>query len=149
MRNANKGDFQPFNASKWKIGIVAARFNQDITDELLKNALKAAKKYQIPVKNIKIVKVAGSIEIPLALQKLARERRYKSLLAIGCVIRGETPHFDYVCKMVSEGVLRVQLDESISIGFGILTCNTLAQAKARAHLGGEHLAAALHLARVI
>jgi len=71
------------------------------------------------------------------------------LLALGCVVQGETPHFDYVCKFVTEGVLRVQLDEQIAIGFGVITCNNQAQAEARANLGDQFLDAVLQQARSI
>lgn len=149
MQKAKQANFQPFNASAWRIGIVVAQFNQDITDELHQNALAQAANYDIPPENINSVKVAGSVEIPLALQQMAKSGRYKALLAIGCIVRGETPHFGYVCKFVTEGVLRVQLDEKIPIGFGVLTCNTKKQAEARAHLGGEFLDAVLHQAKTI
>ncbi len=149
MKQADKGDFQPFDASRWKLGIVVAQFNQAITDTLLAAALARAEEYKIPSDRITVVKVAGSVEIPLALQLLADSASYTALLAIGCVIRGETPHFDYVNKFVCEGVLRVQLDNKIPIGFGILTCEDEAQALARQHLSGEHLDAALHLANAL
>ncbi len=146
MQHATQADFKPFDASDWKIGIVTAQFNKHITEKQLNSALEAAKTYKIPEKNITIVRVAGAIEIPLALQKLAIGGQYKALLALGCIIQGETPHFDYVAKYVTEGILRVQLDESISIGFGILTCNDEEQALVRTELAGDHLEAALQQA---
>ncbi len=149
MRQSETGDFQLFDASRWKIGIVVAQFNREITDKLLQSALTRAEEYKILSENITVVKVAGCIEIPLALQLLADSGDYTALLATGCVIRGETPHFDYVNKFVSEGVLRVTLDNKIPIGFGVLTCDNQAQAKARQHLGAEHLDAALQLAQAL
>lgn len=143
MQQAHQANFQPFNASQWHIGIVVSQFNKHITDKLKQSALARAEDYKIPSANITIIVVAGAIEIPLTLQQLASSGKYQALLAIGCVIKGDTPHFDYVCRYVVDGVLRVQLDHSVPIGFGVLTCNDEAQAQARAHLGGEHLDAVL------
>jgi len=149
MQKANRGDFAPFDAHDWKIGIVVAQFNAHITEQLYESAVARAADYGIAADNIATIRVAGAVEIPLALQSLAERDEYRALLAVGCVINGETPHFDYVCKFVTEGILRVQLDTSVPIGFGVLTCGNEAQAVARAHLGGEHLDAALHLAKVL
>lgn len=149
MQKANRADFAPFDASEWKIGVVVAQFNAHITEQLLASALKRAGDYQISSRNITIMRVAGAVEIPVAVQALADREEYQALLAIGCVINGATPHFEYVCKFVSEGILRVQLDAGLPIGFGVLTCQTEAQALERAHLGGEHLDAALQLAHSI
>jgi 6,7-dimethyl-8-ribityllumazine synthase len=136
-----------FDASTWKIGIVVAQFNQQITDQLYDAAIQRASDYGIRPENITTLRVAGAVELPLALQQLARVGGYQALLAIGCVIDGQTPHFEYVCKFATEGILRVQLDHNLPIGFGVLTCRTLEQARARAHLGGEHLDAAMSLAK--
>jgi 6,7-dimethyl-8-ribityllumazine synthase len=149
MQMANQAEFRPFDASEWKIGVVVAQFNMHITDQLYGAALSRAAEYKIVPDNITTIRVAGAIEIPLALQMLAEQEGYRALLAIGCVINGETPHFDYICKFVTEGVLRVQLDNSVPIGFGVLTCQNDAQAKARANLGGDHLDAALQLAKAL
>jgi 6,7-dimethyl-8-ribityllumazine synthase len=149
MQMANQGEFRPFDAGDWKIGIVVAQFNAHITDALYGSALSRAAEYKIVPGNITTIRVAGAIEIPLALQSLAEQEGFRALLAIGCVIRGDTPHFDYVCKFVTEGILRVGLDNSTPIGFGVLTCLNEAQATARTHLGGEHLDAALGLARAL
>ncbi len=149
MQAAKTGDFKPFDASKWRIGIVVAQFNKHITNELVEGALKRATDYKIEPANIDTVSVAGCIEIPLVLQSMAKSGKYNTLLAIGCVIRGATPHFEYVCKFVSEGVLRVQLDFNMPIGFGILTCDNEQQALERTNLGGEFLDAALQQAHTI
>ncbi len=149
MQKAERADFEPFNASDWRIGLVVAEFNKPITDQLKDSALKRAAAYHIPEANIDTFAVAGAVEIPLVLQQLAASKRYNALLAIGCVINGETPHFDYVCKFVTEGILRVQLDNATPIGFGILTCYDEIQAEARAHLGGEHLDAVLQQAKLL
>lgn len=149
MQKAQQADFAPFDAHDWRIGLVVAQFNKQITGQLRDSAVKRAAAYHIDASAVDVFTVAGAIEIPLVLQQMAASKRYDALLAVGCVINGETPHFEYVCKFVSEGVLRVQLDHAISIGFGVLTCNDEAQAQARAHLGGEHLDAALQQARLL
>lgn len=149
MQQAKQAEFKPFDAHGWKIGIVVARFNHDITEALYQSAVSQAKAYNINPEDITTIEVAGSVEIPVALQSLAKTGAYNALLAIGCVIKGETPHFDYVCKMVTEGVLRVQLDYNIPVGLGVLTCNNQEQAEARKNLGGDHLDATLHLAKVL
>lgn len=131
---------------KLKVGIVTARFNREITEELTASALQCLEECQVAKKNITTVSVAGSMEIPYALQKLVRTKRFDCLVAIGCVVRGETPHFDYVCRTAQEGALRVSLDHNIPIGFGVITVNSLDQAKARGHLGAEAVRAALELA---
>ncbi|MEK7574671.1 MAG: 6,7-dimethyl-8-ribityllumazine synthase [Patescibacteria group bacterium] len=135
-----------FDASRLKVGIAVSRFNKDITDKLLATALATLREYQVLEKNITVVSVPGSVETPFALQRLAKTKKYDCLVALGAVIKGETDHYMFVCKMIQEGVLRVMLDYSIPIGFGVLTVDTLAQAEARANLGGGAPAAALELA---
>lgn len=149
MQKARTADFKPFDASGWKLGIVTAQFNADITDKLEQGAIKRAEAYSVSSENIDVVKVAGAVEIPLVLQQMAKTGKYSALLAIGCVIKGETPHFDYVCKFATDGILQVQLSQNIPIGFGILTCNNLDEALARTDLGGEHLDAVLQQAQSI
>ena len=145
-----------FDGSKAKVGIVAARWNKEITDGLLESALVMLKKNKVTEQNIKVVSIAGSVEIPFALHKLAQSKKparpggrsggYDFLIALGCVIRGDTPHFDYVCKMAQEGILKVMIEDNIPVGFGVLTVNNLKQAKARIHVGGEAVLAGLELA---
>lgn len=149
MRNSLQADFSPFDASAWKVGIVVTQFNRHITDALKDGALKRARDYGLSKENVNVFAVAGAIEIPLVLQELAKTGAYDALLAIGCVIKGDTPHFDYVCRFVTDGILKVQLEQGMPIGMGVLTCNTEEQALARASLGGDHLDAVMHQARVI
>ncbi|MCL5775172.1 MAG: 6,7-dimethyl-8-ribityllumazine synthase [Patescibacteria group bacterium] len=136
----------PLQAGAFKVGLVTSRFNGEITEGLLRSAKLALKKYGVKEKNIATVSVAGAVEIPFALQKLALAQRYDCLVALGCVIRGETPHFDYVCKMAQEGVLRVSQDFRLPVGFGVLTVFSVKQARSRFHVGGEAVEAALELA---
>lgn len=137
-----------FDASRFKVGIVVSRFNSDITEKLLESALITLQEYRVKEKNIKVVKVAGSVEIPLALQKFAKTKKYDCLIALGAVIKGETDHYKYVCKTAQEGILRVMLDYNIPVGFGVLMVNTLAQAEARTESGGFACAAAIELANL-
>ncbi len=128
-----------------KVGIVRARFNEKITEQLLDAAVEALKQSHVAEGDIEVVAVAGSMEIPFALQQLARSKKFDCLVAIGCVIRGETPHFDYVCKMAQEGALRVSLDHHLPVGFGVLTLNSLEQVPERIHVGKDAALAALEL----
>jgi 6,7-dimethyl-8-ribityllumazine synthase len=84
------------------------------------------------------VTVPGAVELPLAARELAETSHYAGVVALGCVIRGETAHFDYVCQFATDGILRVQLDQELPVGFGLITCDTLEQAQSRAQLGGGH-----------
>ena len=141
---------QPFNASKYRVGIVVAQFNADITEKLLASALKAAKQFKMPVKNITVHRVAGSVEIPVVLKAMAETEKFDALVALGAIIRGETDHYDYVAKIVTDGVLEVMIDDQpIPVGFGVLTCNNVAQARSRVGSGAGALSAALHTARII
>ena len=146
MQGNDDKEFHIRNASRMRVGIVAARFNQAITGKLLAAAKEELNKFKVKEKNIAVLRVAGSIEIPFALQMLARTKKYDCLVALGAVIKGETPHFDYVCKIASEGVLRVMLDYHIPVGFGILTALHEGQAWARVKAAGHAVRAALELA---
>lgn len=149
MQQAKKARFKKFNCSKYKVGIVCAQFNAHITAGLLASAKKTLSLHKVLSKNIRVEKVAGCIEIPLVLQQLAKTKKYDCLIAVGAVIKGETPHFDYVAKIVAEGVLRVMLDYSIPIGFGVLMVNNFKQAKTRVSAGSQAAAAALNSLQAI
>ena len=154
-QEVQKGKFEAFDASGYRVGIVVAQFNRDITDGLLKSAFEMAEKYGLKQEDISVFQVAGSVEIPVVLRALSvtykymAEKKYDALVALGCVIRGETNHYDYVCKIVSEGVLRVMIDYGISVGFGVLMCETKEQALSRFHVGGEAMQAALQTLKVL
>ena len=146
IKNKQKKTVKYLNGKRLKVGIVVARFNGNVTEKLLQNALETLKKCQIKEKNIKIVSIAGAIEIPYALLQLAKSKKYDFLIALACIIRGDTPHFDYVCKMAQEGILKVMLEQNTPIGFGVLTTDNLKQAEDRHHVGGEAALASLELA---
>lgn len=122
------------SAAGLRFGIVASRFNQFITDRLLAGALDALKRAGVRETEIEIVRVPGSLEIPIAAKKLAQTGRYDAIICIGCVLRGETAHFDHVCSEVARGVQLAQLDTGVPMPFCVLTCDTLEQAVDRAGL---------------
>ena len=114
-----------------RFGIVAARFNDFIVERLLEAAVETLVNAGVEAGDLDVVRVPGAFEIPLALKLLAAGNRYDGLLAIGCVIRGETPHFDYVAGEASRGVTDISLEHRVPVGFGILTVDTIEQANAR------------------
>ena len=121
------------NASGMRFGIVVSRFNATITESLLEAALATLRRHGVAEHDVNVMRVPGAFELPLAVQRLAVEStRYDVLIALGCVIRGGTPHFEYVCRACTDGLVQVGLKFDIPIGFGVLTTDTLAQAEARA-----------------
>ncbi|MGL4668872.1 MAG: 6,7-dimethyl-8-ribityllumazine synthase [Saezia sp.] len=131
MQNADKGTPQPLNGAAFKIGIVQARFNADITDTLRQSAQTELNRIGVLDQNITLVQVAGALEIPLALQALADQDLYDALIAIACVIRGETYHFELVANESAAGITRVGLDYHIPIANVVLTTENKTQAQAR------------------
>lgn len=120
------------HGSDAKIAIVAARFNEYIVDSLVKGALNSLQRAGVAAANITLVHVPGAFELPLAASKLAASKQYDGILALGCVIRGATPHFDYVAGECSKGLAQVALESGLPVGFGVLTTDTLEQAIERA-----------------
>jgi len=117
-----------------RFALVVSRFNSFITDRLLAGALDALEASGAEAENIEVVRVPGSFEIPLAAKTLAAAGRADAVIAIGCVLRGETAHFDYVAGEVARGVQLAQLDTGVPVIFCVLTCDTLEQAIDRAGL---------------
>jgi 6,7-dimethyl-8-ribityllumazine synthase len=115
------------DATGLRLGVALTRWNAEIVGVLLDRALLAAEKCGVadPV----VVQVAGAVELPVVAQELARQ--CDAVVALGAVIRGGTPHFDYVCRSVTDGLTRVALDERVPVGNGVLTCDTVEQARAR------------------
>jgi 6,7-dimethyl-8-ribityllumazine synthase len=143
-----------FNARGLRFGIVASRFNDFIVDRLLDAAVATLLKHGVAPGDIEVVRVPGAFETPLAIKKLARSRRFQALIALGCVIRGATPHFDYVAGEAAHGIGRVSLNEEIPIGFGILTVDTIEQAIERAgtkagNKGADAALAAIQMATAL
>lgn len=132
----SSGAIRSISGKGLRIGIVASRFNSGITKKLLRGAEKTLRQKGVAAKDIRVVWVPGAFEIPIALQRLARSRRHHALIALGAVIRGETPHFDYVAGEAAHGIMQVSLREGISVAFGLLTTQNVKQALDRA--GGRH-----------
>ncbi len=120
------------DARGFKIGIVVSRFNSFISERLLDGAMDALVRHNADPEQIDVIRVPGAFEIPLAAKKLAGSGRYNGVICLGAVIRGATPHFDYVCAEVSKGVASVSLDSELPIAFGVITTDTIEQAVERA-----------------
>jgi 6,7-dimethyl-8-ribityllumazine synthase len=123
-------DLSTVDANGLTLGVVATRWHHEITDQLLDRALAAAK--ACGVADIAVARVAGSVELPVVAQALARGR--DAVVALGVVIRGETAHFEHVCRSVTDGLTRVALDESTPVAHGVLTVDSVDQALERAGL---------------
>jgi 6,7-dimethyl-8-ribityllumazine synthase len=119
-----------------RFAIVVARFNSFITDRLLAGALDALGRSGCTEANIEIVKVPGSWEMPVVARALAARKRHDAIICLGAVIRGDTPHFDYVAGQAASGLAQVAADTGVPVAFGVLTCNTLEQAIDRAGAKG-------------
>ncbi|MBN8747621.1 6,7-dimethyl-8-ribityllumazine synthase [Xylophilus ampelinus] len=131
MLNANKGAAGPLDGSSLRIGIVQARFNEDITNALASACLAELDKLGVKADRIDHQLVPGALEVPLALQAMARRGGYDALVALGCIIRGETYHFELVANESGAGVTRIGLDHHIPIANAVLTTENLEQAVAR------------------
>lgn len=142
------------NAQGLKIGIIVSRYNQFITDKLLAGALDGFKSHGGEDENITVVHVPGAFEIPLIAEKLAASGKYDALVCVGAVIRGDTPHFDYVCDAVTRGIGDAVRAYKLPIGFGVLTTNDVQQAMERsgskdANKGYEALLTVVEMVNVI
>lgn len=119
-----------------RIAIVAARFNATYVDELLKGCLRRLKKLGVGKSRVEIHRVPGAFELPVAAGALAARNEFSAVICLGCVIRGETPHFDYVAGECARGIQMVAVQEGLPVIFGVLTTNNEQQVKDR--LGGKH-----------
>ena len=144
---------RPVDCHDFRVAVVAASWHEPVMDGLVDGALRALKDYR--VEEPKLVRVPGAFELPVVADALARQG-YDAVVALGVVIRGGTPHFDYVCNAATDGLARVALDHQTAVGFGLLTCDTEEQALARAGLdhstedkGYEAAAAALVTAQTL
>ena len=133
-----------------RFGVVVSRFNEFVTRRLLEGCLKTFASHGISRKNIDVLWVPGAFEIPYACQAMLRRRRYRALVALGSVIRGQTPHFKYVASAAAEGISRVALEAHIPIAFGVVTTYTVRQAMDRSgkrdNRGAEAAKSALEMA---
>ena len=137
-----------------RFAIVAARFNREITDALLEGALDTFSRHGVASERVSVVRVPGAFELPLAAKRLLQRERYAAIVVLGAVIRGETPHFDYVAGECARGISRVSLDSGVPVIFGVLTTEDYEQAAARAggtagNKGSEAAMAALEMATLL
>ena len=120
------------NGSGLKIGIVAARFNEFIVSKLVSGAEDCLYRHDVAKEDVEVAWVPGAFEIPLVAQAMARTKKYDAIICLGCVIRGATSHYDYVCNEVSKGIAKVSLDENMPVMFGVVTTENIEQAIERA-----------------
>ncbi len=140
MQGADKGQAARLDGRDLRVGIVQARFNEGLTSELAKVCMDELQRLGVQAKHIHHVTVPGALEVPVALQAMAESDRFDALVALGCIIRGETYHFELVANESGAGVTRVSLDHSIPIANAILTVETQAQAEARVDEKGRDAA---------
>jgi 6,7-dimethyl-8-ribityllumazine synthase len=134
------------NGSRRGVAFVVARFNGEITSKLLESALAEADAAGVAEDAITVMPVPGAFELPLAAMALAKTRRYACVVALGCVIRGETPHFDYVAGEAASGLQLAALETGVPVSFGVLTVESIEQAEARVDKGAEAVRTALEMA---
>jgi 6,7-dimethyl-8-ribityllumazine synthase len=152
MSGAGRPELAGVEAAGLTLAIVGTRWHAEITDSLVERAAAAAK--ASGVEDVLVVRVAGAVELPVVAQELARH--YDAVVCLGAVVRGGTPHFEYVCDAVTAGLTRVALDSGTPVGNGVLTCNTIGEARDRAGLpdssedkGWEAVVAALDTALLL
>lgn len=131
-----QADEEALSAGDFRYAVVAARFNHEIVDALLEGALEALKQGGAGGDQVSVLRVPGAVEIPLACQRFAAAGRADAVIALGCVIRGDTPHFDYVCAESARGITEVSLKYNLPVIYGILTVDNRRQAETRAQRGG-------------
>jgi 6,7-dimethyl-8-ribityllumazine synthase len=137
-----------------RFAFVAARFNDFVVEPLIRGALDALKRHGATDKQIEIVRVPGAFDIPIVARKLALSRRYDALIALGAVVRGQTPHFDYVAGECASGLARIALETGVPVAFGVLTTDTMEQAVDRAggkagNKGADAALAAVEMANLL
>ena len=147
------GDGVP-NASGMRVAIVAAIFNDQFTKRLCNGAVTTAREHGVQDDAIDVYWVPGAFEIPLMAGELAASGAYDAIACVGAVVRGETPHFDFVAGEAARGIMEVGRDSGVPVGFGLITADTLAQAEARSggsvgNKGSEAMYAALHVAALL
>lgn len=129
------GEFQAAGA---RFAIVVARWNGEITEQLLQGAQRALARQDVAAEDVQVYRVPGAFELPLAARKIAETGRFDAVIALGAVIRGGTPHFEYVCAETTRGIGEVALATGVPVAFGVLTTDDQAQARERAGPGGDN-----------
>jgi len=142
------------DATGMRFGVVVAKFNKFVTSKLLSSCLKELASHGVKDADIEVVRVPGAFEIPLVAKTLAGTARFDAVICLGAVIRGDTPHFDYICNEASRGISQASLETGVPIIFGVLTTETVAQAIERAdpmkfNRGGEAAKSAIEMASVL
>jgi 6,7-dimethyl-8-ribityllumazine synthase len=143
-----------FDASPWRVAIVAARFNDGLVSQLIDGATRAWRAHGGSEENLAVLRVPGAFELPLAAARLAAIGDYQAVIALGCVIRGDTPHFEYVAGECARGLMDAGLVTGVPVIFGVLTTETQAQAEERADItrmnkGRESMEAALEMIELL
>jgi 6,7-dimethyl-8-ribityllumazine synthase len=142
------------DASRLRVGVIVSRFNAEITERLRDGALRALREAGARESAVEVFEVPGAFEIPQAAQAAAETRRFDALVCLGCIIRGETPHFEYIAAAVAHGITAASAAARVPMAFGVLTTNTAEQAIARAsdgpdNKGWEAAAAAIEMALLV
>ena len=142
------------DATGLRFGIVVAKFNRSVTNKLLSSCLEELEEQGVRADDIEVVRVPGAFEIPLVAKTMARTGRFDAVICLGAIIRGDTPHFDYISAEVSRGIGQAALGADVPIIFGVLTTETVAQAEERAHpgkfnRGGAAAKSAIEMVRVM
>lgn len=150
MRHIKEGQLQ---AQGLKFALVVSRFNSLVTDKLLEGALDCLRRHGAREDDITVVKVPGSWELPLVADRLAGSKQVDAVVALGALVRGETPHFDYIAAECAKGLAQVALQHKLPVVFGVLTCDTMEQALDRAggkggNKGWEAAASAIEMAQL-
>jgi 6,7-dimethyl-8-ribityllumazine synthase len=130
------------------VGVVVGRFNGEITNRLLASALEELEAAGVERDAVTVMPVPGAFELPIAAMALAKTRRFSCIVTLGCVIRGDTPHFDYVAGEAASGIQLAAIETGVPVAFGVLTCDTVQQAEARVAKGAEAVRTALEMADV-
>jgi 6,7-dimethyl-8-ribityllumazine synthase len=136
------------NGDGLAVGVVVAKFNGEVTSRLLERALEELEAAGVPRESVTIVPVPGAFELPLAAMALAKTRKYACVVALGCVVRGETPHFDFVAGEAASGLQLAAIETGVPVAFGVLTTDTVEQAEARVDRAGDVVRGALEMADV-
>lgn len=143
-KNNKKAKFA--DASRFRVGIAVSEYNPDITEKLLEGALITLEGFKVKKENIEVIRVPGSFELPLGCLMLLKQRRCEAVVALGCIVKGETEHDAYIASAVSDGLMHLSLQFGAPVGFGVLTVRNLEQARARVNKGEEAVRAVLQMA---
>ena len=141
------------DGSDLRLAVVVSRFNEIVTEPLLRGALATARDLGVAEDALDVVRAPGAFELPQAARRLAGAGGYDAIVCLGAVVRGETPHFDYVCNEAARGLTMVSQEFNLPVAFGVLTCDTMAQARARSggsagNKGDEAVRAAIEMANL-